>query len=127
MNAKWAHALCPLCGASNTEIVYDLTAVHSSEDVPGVVVRCRSCPMWFKRLTGPDAIPKAYPGESGDDAIAHGYLLGEAARALFRQALGGLRYNSLGVKPRLLDIGTGQGALLEEAERLGFDAEGIEH
>jgi 2-polyprenyl-3-methyl-5-hydroxy-6-metoxy-1,4-benzoquinol methylase len=34
---------------------------------------------------------------------------------------------SQSAKPRLLDVGAAQGALLEEALRMGFDAEGIDH
>ncbi len=118
---------CPLCGAGGGTIVYDLSGARSDEDVPGVVVRCRACPMWFKVLSEGVRLPTEYPGEYGDDAVAATYLLGDRARALFQQALAGVSPPSQGRRPRLLDIGTGQGALLEEAVRLGYDAEGIDH
>ena len=118
---------CPLCGSSAHETVYDLTATQSSEDVPGLVVRCRACPMWFKVLTDPDGIPTAYPGEYGDDALAAAYLVSSAARSLFLRVLAGVQVNSFGAMPRLLDIGAAQGALLEEAARMGFAAEGVDH
>jgi 2-polyprenyl-3-methyl-5-hydroxy-6-metoxy-1,4-benzoquinol methylase len=112
---------------SSGEIVYDLTTVHSPEDVPGLVVRCLSCPMWFKLLTNAGGVPKAYPGEYGHGDVAEGYLVSEAARALFRASLANVTISVQGVAPRLLDIGAAQGALLEEALRMGFDAEGLDH
>jgi SAM-dependent methyltransferase len=119
-------AACPLCGAADYDVVYDLTAAHDAEDVPGLVARCRACPMWWKILTGPGGIPTAYPGESGADDIATTYLLSEAARVLFRRMLADVPRDAR-TTPRLLDIGAAQGVLLEEAARLGFAAEGIDH
>lgn len=118
---------CPLCGAARYEIAYDLTIPRSADDVPGLVVRCRSCPMWFKLLSDPNAIPKAYPGEYGGDEMAQGYLLSAATRTFFRETLAKVSLGPEITRPRLLDIGAAQGALLEEAARLGFDAEGIDH
>src|SRR5262249_26617361 len=108
-------------------VVYDLTLASSPEDVPGRVARCLTCPMWFKLLTDPNGIPKAYPGEYGGDALAEEYLLGRAARAVFQEALANVESRGNGTRLRLLDIGAAQGALLEEAARLGFDAEGVDH
>ena len=119
--------MCPLCGSAKYEVVYDLTTVHSPEDVPGAVVRCRACPMWFKLLAASNGLPTAYPGEYGGDEIAATYLLSGAARALFREALATVEFAAPVATPRLLDIGAAQGALLEEAARLGFDAEGVDH
>jgi len=122
-----SNAVCPLCGTSNYAIVYDLTAVSSPDDVPGLVARCGSCPMWFKVLTGPGGIPTAYPGEYGHGAIAERYLLSDTARSFFREALANVKPRCRGERPRLLDVGAAQGTLLEEALRMGFDAEGVDH
>lgn len=118
---------CPLCSATDHELVYDLSTARSADDVPGHVVRCHACGMWFKILNQPQAIPTAYVGEYGHDELAQTYLLGDAARTLFRQALAQVQARAPGRRLRLLDIGAGQGVLLEEATRLGFDAEGIDH
>lgn len=118
---------CPLCGGVDQQLIYDLTRLDLADAVPGLVMRCRACPMWFKALERPEALPTAYPGEFGDDAVSATYLLGDAARALFRDALAEARRQVPGQAPRLLDLGTGQGALLEEAARLGFVAEGVDH
>lgn len=90
------------------------------------MLRCRACGMWFKALSDPAALPTAYAGEHGSDDVAATYLLGEAARAVFRHALAPLA-RAGGPAPRLLDVGAAQGVLLEEAARLGFDAEGVDH
>ena len=122
-----AAVACPLCGSADLRRVYDLSRADFADAVPGVVYRCRACPMWFKALAHPEALPTAYPGEFGDDPVSATYLLGDAARAVFRDALAGLRPLPATPPPRLLDIGAGQGALLEEAARLGFAGQGIEH
>jgi len=56
-------AACPLCGELDYQVVYDLRAVHSDDDVPGLIVRCRSCPMWFKQLSNASGLPTRYPAE----------------------------------------------------------------
>lgn len=117
--------MCPLCKTPDCEIVYDLNRAESLEDVPGLVARCRSCPMWFKLLSDPAGIPEEYPGEYGEDDLATAYLASGAARAFFRETLANLEARPQD-HPRLLDIGAAQGALLQEALRLGFDAEGID-
>ena len=117
---------CPLCGGRDHAVVYDLRAAAGPEAVPGLVRRCRDCGMWFKTLSDPAGLPTAYAGEHGTDDVAATYLLGDTARALFRQALAPLAPAGTAA-PRLLDVGAAQGALLEEAARLGFDAEGVDH
>ena len=54
------------------------------------------------------------------------YMLSEPARAFFRKVLGGIEITPGTTKPRLLDIGTGLGGLLEEAQKLGYEAEGVD-
>ena len=108
------------------DVVYDLRTATGPDAVPGLVYRCRACPMWFKDLGEGGAIPTAYTGEHGDDPVAVTYLEGDAARTIFREALAPLAPAG-GTARRLLDIGAAQGVLLEEAARLGFDAEGIDH
>ena len=116
---------CPLCGATDAPVRYDLRDASGPEAIPGVVRCCGACGMWFKVVTAADGLPTAYVGEHGDDPLAATYLHGEAARAVFRDALGGLPERRAGA--RLLDIGAAQGTLLEEAARFGFVAEGVDH
>lgn len=118
---------CPLCGSVDPVVIYDLTRASSADAVPGTVLRCGACGMWFKRLLDGGAIPTAYPGEHGGDAVARTYLQGPAARALFRSVLQHVKRSLGAQRPRLLDVGAGDGTLLEEAHRLGFDAQGIDH
>jgi len=120
-------SVCPVCAGSNLETVYDLASVHFEDAVPGLVVRCASCFLWFKLLNDPDGIPKAYTGEYGDDETARTYLLSTAARNLFRDALTKVKGRLPAPRPRLLDLGAGPGVLIEEALRMGFEAEGVDH
>lgn len=119
--------ICPLCGRSAARLVSDLTTAAGPDTVPGRIMRCRACSMWFKVLAPAAGIPTEYRGESGDDDLARTYLDSDAARALFRLALSNLVVRPAGSHPRLLDLGAAQGTLLEEAQRMGFEAEGIEH
>jgi 2-polyprenyl-3-methyl-5-hydroxy-6-metoxy-1,4-benzoquinol methylase len=116
-----------LCAGAQLESVYDLASLSSADAVPGVVMRCAACGMWFKLLNDPNGVPKAYTGEYGEDETARTYLLGASARNLFRSALADVRKRSPAAKPRLLDLGSGPGVLLEEALRMGFAAEGVDH
>jgi 2-polyprenyl-3-methyl-5-hydroxy-6-metoxy-1,4-benzoquinol methylase len=119
--------ICPVCASAKLEAIYDLAAAEFTDAVPGLVVRCTSCFMWFKLLNDPAGIPKAYTGEYGDDETAQTYLLGTAARNLFRDALTNVKGRLQSTRPRLLDLGAGPGALVEEALRMGFEAEGVDH
>lgn len=114
---------CPICRAAASELVYDLTMANGAEEIPGLVIRCRQCGMWFKSTL--HAIPTDYPFEHGDDPLAAEYLGGSAARALFQEILAAVRPADGG--RHLLDIGCGSGVLLEEARRLGFVAHGLDH
>lgn len=127
MDQQREYIFCPLCGGTSHRLIYDLRSMDAAGAVPGCVMRCSFCSMWFKVLAPGVEIPTEYPGESGDDEFARNYLLGDAARALFRGLLTHLRPRPDGYRRRLLDIGSGQGALPEEAARLGFEAEGIDH
>ncbi len=127
VSADDSHHACPLCGSVGYDAVYDLRVRNSADDVPGIVVRCRTCAMWFKVLTNTTGIAAAYPGEYGHDEIAATYLSSPAARTFFQHVLDNLRTCPDGTRPRLLDIGAAQGTFLEEARRRGFDCHGIDH
>jgi len=120
-------APCPVCAGSDIEAVYDLTGLAFPDALAGRVMRCTTCFMWFKVLNDPGSIPTAYIGEYGDDELAETYLTGVVARDLFRATLARTKQRLRIGRPRLLDIGAGPGALIEEASQLGFEAEGLDH
>ncbi len=109
--------------------IYDLRQVTNPLAVPGVVVRCHACGMESKALSPGFDVAEAYGDAYGEeDTIAGPYMLGDATRRLFRRALEGVDVPKRdgAPAPRLLDIGTGLGAMLEEATKLGFQAHGVE-
>lgn len=113
--------------------MYDLRAVTNPLAVPGRVLRCGTCGMWWKALDAGTVAADAYGDAYGDadsaEEVAERYRLGEASRAMFRAALAPIERDADrdgDRRPRLLDVGTGLGAMLEEAAALGYRAEGIE-
>ena len=117
---------CPLCGGTEYQVVFDLRGVSDVLCIPGLIAICRRCSMCFKILSQPDRLSQAYGDEYAAAEMTEEYMLSEAARAFFRKVLGGIGITHGTTKPRLLDIGTGFGALLEEAQKLGYEAEGVD-
>lgn len=117
---------CPLCQATTYKVVYDMSVARGSLNVPGLIARCNYCPMWFKILTNHEQLSKAYTGQYGQEEAEEDYFLGESTRELFQNILSEIEIQSATSKPRLLDIGAGQGALLEEAQQLGYEAIGVD-
>jgi 2-polyprenyl-3-methyl-5-hydroxy-6-metoxy-1,4-benzoquinol methylase len=115
-------AACPLCRNPGWKQVFDLRECPGKFRVRGRVVRCEDCGFLFKIPVRAEDIAESYQGEYGDDDAVERYMRGEPTRAFYRGVLGGLRARS----GRLLDIGTGYGVLLEEASRLGYEAQGVD-
>jgi 2-polyprenyl-3-methyl-5-hydroxy-6-metoxy-1,4-benzoquinol methylase len=82
--------------------------------------------MCFKILPTDKNLTAAYLEDYAASEGIENYMLGEAARKVFRRVLLGIDLAPRAGRPRLLDIGTGLGGLLEEADKLGFDAQGID-
>ena len=122
---------CPVCNNDDYMIVYDMCDVKmnvsGASRIPGLVVRCRNCGMWYKILTKvkDDAYGEEFAGADYIDS----YMAGDRACVFFRKVLRGIGEKSgrAASEPlRLLDIGTGLGAMVETAQEMGFDAEGID-
>jgi 2-polyprenyl-3-methyl-5-hydroxy-6-metoxy-1,4-benzoquinol methylase len=119
-------AACPLCGSGESEPVYDMTGVRAPGAIPGLVARCRACPMWFKVPGDASLVARAYGDDYAAETSDLAYMGGEATRAFFRGVLAGVSIAPRAGRPRLLDVGAGAGALVELAGEMGFDAEGID-
>jgi 2-polyprenyl-3-methyl-5-hydroxy-6-metoxy-1,4-benzoquinol methylase len=117
---------CPVCGSTEHEIVFDLGQPRHPLGVPGAIARCLRCPMWFKVLADPSSVARAYSDAYAENDGTDDYMAGPAARAFFRRVLGQLGEVDTTARPALLDIGAGQGALLEEAAALGYDTLGVD-
>lgn len=103
---------CPGCGSLRGRLLHQLRGF--------AVVRCHGC-----GLARTTPAPQ-YEGLYDDDAgFAEPYAEQERLfRGFHRQTLRLLW--EAGARGRLLDVGTATGTLLEEAARLGFQAEGLE-
>ena len=117
---------CPLCGGIEHQVIFDLRGVSNVLSVPGLIANCRRCSMCFKILSEPKRLSQIYGDEYAAAEMTEQYMLSETARAFFRKVLAGIGITHGTTKPRLLDIGTGLGAVLEEAQRLGYEAEGVD-
>ncbi len=118
---------CPVCGENDCREIYDLrdikSNVSSASMIPGLIVRCRNCGMWYKIQS--DINRNEYGEEFANADYIDSYMASASAHAFFRKVLSGV-----GIKQnkalRLLDIGTGLGTMIETANEMGFIAEGID-
>ncbi len=117
---------CPVCGSAEHEVVFELGPSPNPLNVPGAIARCRRCPMWFKILSEPARVAEAYGDAYAENEGTDEYMAGPAARAFFRRVLRQLGDVERSARPALLDIGAGQGALVEEAAALGYETLGID-
>jgi 2-polyprenyl-3-methyl-5-hydroxy-6-metoxy-1,4-benzoquinol methylase len=113
---------CPLCRHTQHHVLYDLSRVDRPHGIPGHIVRCEACGFWFKIPSVSMHPHAAYQSEYAEDQAIAEFMLSEHARQFFRKVLNGLRVKT----GRLLDIGTGLGACIEEAQSLGYKAQGID-
>jgi len=117
---------CPICGATDSKLIFDMSSFSTPHGIPGRIVSCARCKMWFKVPATDEPIDVVYGEEYAADAEIEAYMVGDSARAFFRDVLKGVRLPQRPERPRLLDIGTGRGALLDEAREQGFEAQGVE-
>jgi 2-polyprenyl-3-methyl-5-hydroxy-6-metoxy-1,4-benzoquinol methylase len=117
---------CPLCRSAEYVMVYDMSDIRTPNSVPGLIVRCEGCPMWFKVPNAPEAIAEAYGNSYGAEVAALDHTNSGANQELFEEVLSAVQVSSRIDRPRLLDVGSGMGSLLEVAQGMGFDAEGID-
>ena len=116
---------CPVCGHGKHRVVYDMAIPYDAVSIPGRIVRCQRCAMWWKIPAPGVRILEHYEEPYASGEMNDQYMLSRAARRFFRSALARIE-RPAGARPRLLDVGTGMGALLEEANALDFDAEGVD-
>ena len=117
---------CPLCKSGNHTVAYDLREKFTWFAVPGLILRCADCGMWYKALAPDESLDDAY-GEEYAEKVGHtDYMEHESTRGFFQKLLARIEGVDAENAPRLLDIGAGTGTFIEEAAKLGYDAEGIE-
>lgn len=112
---------CPLCESASHRVIFDFRKLEKPHSVPGPVVKCLNCGLWFK-IANKCEIAKAYGDAYAREITNEQYMAGMAARSYFRSVI-----LNIGPKQgRLLDIGTGLGTFVEEAKNAGYQAEGID-
>jgi len=94
--------------------------------VPGAILQCKECGMWFKAISALNSIEQAYDQQYGEDAALSPYMHSTATHAFLRRVLKQAKPQTGSTQPMLLDIGCGTGTMLEEAQTLGYVPEGIE-
>lgn len=127
------NTLCDLCGKSDATIVYPATVDSASNlacscactnDGHGKyhqVVRCKNCGLYYCSPRPDSQLLEQGYGEV-EDELYHDEE--EGRRRTFRGNLGRLTYYKK--KGKLLDVGCALGIFIDEASKLGWDAEGIE-
>ena len=119
---------CPLCGSENYKILYDVSnpAAHAEVGLPGIIKKCKKCKLIFKTFA-------KEPENLYNDDYAESFLQikgysGVHAIHFFKGILEDAysRINKKRSKPKLLDIGSGIGIMLETAREVGYDPTGVE-
>ncbi len=124
---------CPLCSATNIQ-AFKAGSTHLNLDERFGVSRCHSCDLLFlSPRPSDDALHKIFHGKVVDGlkdytAKPAGYgQVTESRRVLFRHRIKSVTTsyfnNEVGT---LLDIGASSGVFLEEAEKQGWQAYGVE-
>ena len=124
MDSGWVR--CPVCDGERADEVYDMRSITRPGQVPGVILACSNCEMWYKAIDGLSSLSDVYDDTYAADNIAAPYMAGAEARKFSREILAGIDREHLPPKPTLLDIGSGLGILMDEAQRSGFQALGVD-
>lgn len=112
MDSSGKPVICPLCGAGEMGFLFESAGFH--------FYRCPSC-TYVRRAESASAtihkyLDEAYAVQYGDDAeqrVKKRGVLGLCSRFAPRRG-------------RLLDVGCSLGYMLEEAEKIGWEAHGVE-
>ena len=119
-------SICPVCAGKRGQVIYDMRVVSSPGNVPGWIVQCPDCSMWFKVVDGLNSVSEAYDETYAANNMAAEYMGGSEARTFSRKVLEGIDRRNLDPHPTLLDVGCGLGAMMEEAKDLGYLPVGID-
>jgi 2-polyprenyl-3-methyl-5-hydroxy-6-metoxy-1,4-benzoquinol methylase len=128
--SKLHYTHCPVCGSSDIHPI--LTAKdHSVSGEEFVIWQCQSCTLRFTQdVPDENSIGSYYQSQ---DYISHSNtnkgLLNKLYQAVRKFTLGqksGLVISHTTQKGRILDIGAGIGAFLNEMKQKGWDIEGVE-
>lgn len=108
---------CPCCGSAGPAFLFEKNGA--------VYYRCRGCTLEFQSpLPAPTELSRYY-----DESYTSGLYKAFSAARLMKQLTAAERLREIrrfNPRGRLLDVGSGPGVFVAEAQRAGFDARGIE-
>lgn len=107
----------------------DFTYDYYAHGIPGVIVKCTGCGLLYKKLASRELVDNAYSDNvMGIDGLIE-YMDGGEARSKFRDILSTAeKLMAVDAEDglRILDVGCGGGALLEEAASMGMEGKGLD-
>jgi 2-polyprenyl-3-methyl-5-hydroxy-6-metoxy-1,4-benzoquinol methylase len=119
---------CPSCGSDNYQLLYNLSRpnAHAGIGLPGIIKQCKHCDLIFKSFQ--EKAEKLYNENYADAFLETGAYFSHAASSFFKKILedSNGQVNGSISKPRLLDIGSGVGTMLQTATELGYKPIGVE-
>jgi 2-polyprenyl-3-methyl-5-hydroxy-6-metoxy-1,4-benzoquinol methylase len=118
---------CPSCGSKSYKVLYDLRnpTVHKGLGLAGIVKKCNECKLQFKSFE--NKAEDLYNDSYADNFLKTEEYSGTHAIDFFEK-ITVKSYNRLNKngKPKLLDIGSGIGIMLDTAKKTGFEPIGVE-
>jgi 2-polyprenyl-3-methyl-5-hydroxy-6-metoxy-1,4-benzoquinol methylase len=117
---------CPTCHSKDYKVLYNVLKpqIHSKTGLPGIVKKCNKCGLIFKSFE--KAIEVIYDDEYATSFLENDEYYGIEAINFFhkiiKETFSRLKKN----EPKLLDVGSGVGIMLQAAKKVGFDPTGVE-
>src|SRR3989338_2618291 len=111
--------MCPICSSSHYRIIYNFPQALSPLDIAGLIAQCLNCKGLFKIVHNPKEVGDAYGNAYKEDKFTQEYFNGNSTRRFYRKILNSLCRPTASKSCRILDIGAGEGVLLEEAIQMG--------
>ena len=118
---------CPVCHSASNRLLYDVRkpTAHAN-GLHGLIKKCSRCSLVFKTFDG--QATEVYDEQYAEGFFNNADYSGDAAIALYSNILKPCyeRVKHHYEPPKLLDIGSGFGMMLQTAKSMGFHATGVE-
>lgn len=118
---------CPVCKSTSSRLLYDVRRPKAhANGLHGYIRRCNGCNLIFKTFEG--RATEVYDEQYAEGFVNNADYSGAAASSLYSNILKPSfeRVKDHSQPPKLLDIGSGFGMMLQTAKSMGFHATGVE-